>query len=325
MNIALIAGGYSGEYSVSLRSQKALMGFLSHSPYNIYSVVIRRGEWVVTDRKEYTIDKNDFSFVTDEGKRVAFDYAYITIHGTPGEDGLLTGYLDMMGIPYSCCRTLVGALTFDKFTCTHFLRSFGIHVAESRRVYRSDIGRIGALAKEIGLPVFIKPNTGGSSIATTRVDEENELEEALRIGFQESDVLLMERLLIGTEITCGCYKDKAGIHVLPITEVVTDNTFFDYDAKYNGQVQEITPARLADTMADKIRDLTREIYQLLDASGIIRVDYIIQQDVPYVLEVNTTPGMTETSFIPQQVRAAGLDMSQVLTDIIEYQVELAQK
>lgn len=325
MNIALIAGGYSGEYSVSLRSQRALMGFLKESPYSIYPVLIRKDEWIVNGEKEYPIDKNNFSFVTDDGERVVFDYAYVTIHGTPGEDGLLTGYLDMLGIPYSCCSTLVGALTFDKYMCTHLLRSFGVHVAKSRRIYRSDIEHIREIAREMGLPVFIKPNTGGSSIATTRVDKEDQLDEALRLGFEESDVLLMEQLMVGTEVTCGCYRDGDGIHALPITEVVTQNTFFDYNAKYNGQVQEITPARLTEEKTKEIRELTKDIYQILNASGIIRVDYIIQGDTPYLLEVNTTPGMTGTSFIPQQVQAAGLDISQVLQDIISYQIAEAQK
>lgn len=325
MNIALIAGGYSGEYAVSLRSQKALMRFLSQSPYTVYPVLIKEDGWVVNGHQEYPIDRNDFSFVDDEGKHIVFDYAYVTIHGTPGEDGLLTGYLDMLRIPYSCCSTLVGAVTFDKYTCTHLLRSFGIQVAESIRIYPSDAERIRELAQELGLPAFVKPNTGGSSIATTRVDHEDQLKGALELGFGESDVLLMERLITGTEVTCGCYRDGEGLHVLPITEVVTDNLFFDYNAKYNGEVQEITPARLTSERTQEVQALTRKIYQILDASGIIRVDYIIQDGTPYLLEVNTIPGMTETSFIPQQVQAAGLDIAQVLESIISYQIGSAQK
>lgn len=317
--IALIAGGYSSEYEVSLRSRSGILRFLEGSPFEIFSVLIRRDKWVVElEGEEYPIDKNDFTALLPSGERLAFDYAYITIHGTPGEDGLLTGYLDMMEIPYSCCPTAVGALTFNKYLCKHFLHSFGIEIAPGVRIRKGEAVCPTSLANEPGLPAFIKPNVGGSSFATFRVEEASEILPAIEEAFKEADEVLMEALITGTEVTCGAYEDAGGVHILPVTEVVPKNSFFDYDAKYNGQVEEITPARISMAMTAEIQKLTREIYGHLGASGIIRVDYIIRDGVPILLEVNTTPGMTATSFIPQQVAAAGLQVGEVLESIINY-------
>ncbi len=322
-NIALIAGGYSGELEVSLKSQKGLMTFLQGTPFNIFPVLITRDEWSVMYREEVRlpIDKNDFSFVTPEGVRTGFDFAYITIHGTPGEDGKLTGYFDMLGIPYSCCPTLTGALTANKYVCNRYLSSFGIDIARSVRLRPGDPIRPIVLAVDPGLPAFVKPNDGGSSVATTKVTTVEELAPAIALAFEEGSEVMVEHLISGTEVTCGCYRDAEGIHVLPVTEVVSHNEFFDYDAKYNGQVEEITPARISNELTSRIQDLTREIYVHLAASGIIRVDFIIEEGKPVLLEVNTTPGMTATSFIPQQVSAAGLDMGKVLTSIINYNLK----
>lgn len=316
--IALIAGGYSGEYEVSLRSRAGIISFLKGRPFDIYPVLIKRDKWIVElNEEEYPIDRNDFSF-TKDGERVSFDYAYITIHGTPGEDGLLTGYLDMLGIPYSCCPTAIGALTFNKYLCKHFLHSFGIQIAPSERLRRGDAIRPIILAVEPGLPAFIKPNVGGSSVATTRVEEVNEILPAVETAFSEGEEVLMETLISGTEVTCGAYEDSEGLHILPVTEVIPKNKFFDYDAKYNGAVEEITPARISAEMTAEIQHLTREIYGHLGASGIIRVDFIIENGTPVLLEVNTTPGMTATSFIPQQIAADGKSVGDVLEGIINY-------
>ncbi|MBR8703486.1 D-alanine--D-alanine ligase [Porphyromonas levii] len=316
--IALVAGGYSGEYEVSLKSRAGIMSFLEGHPLEIYPVLIQRNAWVVElDGQRYPIDRNDFSFERN-GERITFNYAYITIHGTPGEDGLLTGYLDMLGIPYSCCPTAIGALTFNKYLCKHFLHSFGIAIAPSVRLRRGDGIRPMILAVEPGLPAFVKPNVGGSSVATTRVDAVEGLLPAVEAAFAEGEEVLVEALITGTEVTCGAYEDAEGLHVLPVTEVVPKRAFFDYDAKYNGAVEEITPARIGDMMTTEIQQLTREIYGYLGASGIIRVDYIIEDGRPILLEVNTTPGMTATSFIPQQVAADGKDIGTVLEGIINY-------
>ena len=321
LKIALIAGGYSGEYTVSLSSQEGLMKFLSDSPYEIYPVLLRRDHWTVLGLEgDPEIDKGDFSFIHPEtGRKVRFDFAYITIHGTPGEDGHLTGYLDMLQIPYSCCPTLIGALTFDKYVCARYLSTFGIKIAPAVRLTKYDRIDIDDLLREPGLPCFVKPNNGGSSIATTHVTEREQLQPAIEKALTESGDVMIQSLITGTEITCGAYEDAEGIHILPITEVVPKSEFFDYDAKYNGAVDEITPARIPEETTARVRDLTHRIYRHLRAAGIIRVDYFIESDgTPVLLEVNTTPGMTATSFIPQQIRAAGLAPGKVLEGIIDF-------
>ena len=321
LKIALIAGGYSGEYTVSLSSQEGLMKFLSDSPYEIYPVLIRRDHWTVLGLEDTPeIDKGDFSFVHPEtGRKVRFDFAYITIHGTPGEDGHLTGYLDMLQIPYSCCPTLIGALTFDKYVCARYLSTFGIKIAPAVRLTKYDRIDIDDLLREPGLPCFVKPNNGGSSIATTHVTEREQLQPAIDKALAESGDVMIQSLITGTEITCGAYEDAEGIHILPITEVVPKSEFFDYDAKYNGAVDEITPARLPEETTVRVKELTHRIYRHLRAAGIIRVDYFIESDgTPVLLEVNTTPGMTATSFIPQQIHAAGLAPGKVLEGIIDF-------
>lgn len=325
-NIALVAGGYSGEYEVSIRSQKALQGFLSHSPYHIIPVLIRKENWTAEyEGEEYEIDRNHFGFITKSGEQVLLDYAYITVHGTPGEDGLLTGYLDMLDIPYSCCPTLVGALTFNKFFCNHYLSAFGVETARSILLKRGEKYSIDEIIGQNILPAFVKPNVGGSSIATTKVTSAEQLPQAIEQAFKAGEQVIIERLITGTEVTCGAYRDAEGIKTLPVTEVVPKNDFFDYDAKYNGAVEEITPARIGHDMTLRIQNMTRNIYGYLNAEGIIRVDYIIEENLPILLEVNTTPGMTDTSFIPQQVRAAGLQIGSMLQGIIEFQWSKSKK
>ncbi|MDO5036441.1 MAG: D-alanine--D-alanine ligase [Porphyromonas sp.] len=326
LKLALVAGGYSGEHEVSLRSQSGIASFLQVTPYDIYHLLITPQEWVALHGGErYPVDKNDFSVTLPDEGRVFFDYVYNTIHGTPGEDGLFTGYLDMLGIPYSCCPTAIGALTFDKYLCNRYLSTFEIPISPSVRLRDREEVDVERVLDELSLPLFVKPNMGGSSIATTRVDRADQLLEAVHRAFDEAPQVLVEQLIVGTEVTCGVYEDKRGIHVLPVTEVVPKNEFFDYDAKYHGAVEEITPARITEEMTNRIQELSCQIYGYLGASGIIRVDYIIQDGVPVLLEVNTTPGMTGTSFIPQQVRADGKTMEEVLVSIIDFHLEKHKK
>lgn len=318
-NIAIVAGGDSSEYIVSLKSAASIYTFLDSERYRATIVTLVNGVWraQVSDTEHYLIDKNDFSY-TKQGERCTFDYAYITIHGTPGENGLLQGYFEMIGLPYSCCGVLSAALTFNKFACNHYLKGFGFSVANSILLRKGDeVGNERVLG-EIGLPCFIKSNVGGSSFGVTKVKTEEQIQPAIAYAFKEGNEVIIEAYLEGTEVTCGCYKTASKEVMFPITEVVSENEFFDFDAKYNGQVQEITPARVADEIRDKIQACTMRIYDILGCNGIIRIDYIITNRTHVnVLEVNTTPGMTATSFIPQQVAAAGLDMREVLTDIIE--------
>jgi len=322
-NIAIIAGGDSSEIVVSLKSAAGIFSFIDGEKYNKYIVTISKGVWQVeTGRtpslQQYPIDKNDFSFTDENGKKTIFDFAYITIHGTPGEDGILQGYFDLLGIPYSNCGVLASALTFNKFACNQYLKGFGVRVAESLMLRKGQMIDSQTVVEKLGLPCFIKPNDGGSSFGVTKVKSAEQIQPAIAQAFAEGGEVVIESFMQGTEITCGIYKTKNKSVVFPITEVVSENEFFDFDAKYNGQVQEITPARISENLTKRVQDLTSAIYDILGAKGIIRIDYIItENEVINLLEVNTTPGMTETSFIPQQVKAAGLDIKDVMTDIIE--------
>ena len=318
-NVAIVAGGDSSEIVISLKSAEGLHSFIDKDKYNVYIGIVKKGEWaVVLPNGEHTpIDKNDFSFQEGDEKR-HFDFAYITIHGTPGEDGRLQGYFDMIGMPYSSCGMLVSALTFNKYVCNHYLQDFGIRIADSIHLFRGERIADEEVVNRLGLPLFVKPDDGGSSFRVTKVKEASGIQPAIEKAFREGKEVIIERFVEGTEVTCGCYKVAGKEVVFPLTEVVTENEFFDFDAKYNGQVSEITPARLSEELTRKIQRETSRIYDILGAKGLIRVDYIIPRDGdPVLLEINTTPGMTATSFIPQQVRAAGLDIREVMTDIIE--------
>lgn len=319
-NIAIVWGGYSSEIIVSEKSMAGIYSFMDKDKYNVYRVKIDKKGWTVdTDGQILPVDKNDFGFTCfGTGQKVVFDFAYITIHGTPGEDGRLQGYLDMLNIPYSTCDMMASALTFNKFICNKFLKNFGVHIADSYILRKNNNYDPDEIINNLKLPIFVKPNIGGSSFATTKVKKEEDLVQAINCAFEEAPEVIIERFIKGREVTCGCYRIKDIITVLPITEVITSNDFFDYKAKYEGEVQEITPAGLPGSITDKIQKLTHEIYDLIGAKGIIRVDYIITEDnTPVLLEVNTTPGMTQTSFIPQQVAAAGISMTEVLSEIID--------
>ena len=269
------------------------------------------------DGRTLPVDRNDFSFLLD-GQKVKFDFAYITIHGTPGEDGRLQGYFDMLRIPYSCCGVLAAALTYDKFACNQYLHAYGVRIAESLLLRQGQTITDDEVVEKIGLPCFIKPSLGGSSFGVTKVKTREQIQPAIAKAFDEAQEVVVEAFMDGTELTCGCYKTRDKSVVFPISEVVSHNEYFDYKAKYNGESDEITPARIPDELADRVKKLTSAIYDILGAQGIIRVDYIVTEgDKINLLEVNTTPGMTATSFIPQQVRAAGLDIKDVMTDIIE--------
>lgn len=322
--IAIIAGGDSSEHDVSLRSAQGIYSFLDKERYCVYVVEITGLAWEahLEDGTRSTVDKNDFSFMV-KGQKVKPDYCYITIHGTPGENGLLQGYLDLMRIPYSTSGVLVEALTFNKFTLNQYLKSWGVSVSESIMLRKGQTISNEEVIQRVGLPCFIKPNAGGSSFGVTKVKTPEQIQPAIELAMQEEGAeVMIEAFMKGTEISCGHYKTKKREVALPITEVVPANEFFDYNAKYNGEVQEITPARLSDEVTDRVHKLNSAIYQILGGNGIIRVDYIIGEgDKIQMLEINTTPGMTATSFIPQQVKAAGMEMKDILTEIIENQFD----
>ena len=320
---AIVCGGDSSEHDVSLRSAQGLYSFFDKERYNVYIVDIKGQDWHVElpDGTTAQIDRNDFSFIED-GKARLFDYAYITIHGTPGENGLLQGYFDLIDLPYSTSGVLVEAMTFDKFVLNQYLSGYGVSVADSLLIRKGyeELVTDDEIEERIGMPCFVKPAADGSSFGVSKVKCKDQLAPAIRKAMLESSEIMVESYLEGTEISIGVFKTKERSVVLPATEVVTSNEFFDYDAKYNGQVQEITPARLTEDITDRVRKITSHIYDILHCNGIIRIDYIISKEGKIsMLEVNTTPGMTATSFIPQQVKAAGLSMTDVLTEIVENQ------
>ena len=321
--IAIIAGGDSSEHDVSLRSAAGISSWLDRNKFIVYTIEVKGLEWTahLQDGSTAEVNRHDFSFM-ENGEKVKPDFAYITIHGTPGENGILQGYFDLLHIPYSSCSLLVAALTFDKFTLNQYLKGFGVKIAESILLRKNQAITAEEVMEKIGLPCFIKPNGAGSSFGVTRCTKKEDIQKAIEFARTECDEVMIEAELKGTEIANGVFKKKNGeAYVLPITEVVSQNEFFDYDAKYNGQVTEITPARLSDDTTKRVKALTKAIYTILGGSGIMRVDYIITkkegQDVINLLEINATPGMTQTSFIPQQARADGLEMTDILTEIIE--------
>lgn len=317
--IAIVAGGDSSENPVSLKSAATILEHMDKERYEPYILEIEGKKWQVHIKEGETapVDRNDFGFSLN-GTKVVFDYAYITIHGTPGENGVFEGYLRLMRIPFSTCDVLASALTFNKFVLNKTMKSCKINVANSMRLRKADKVDTDKIINKVGLPCFIKPTDGGSSFGTTKVKSPDQIIPAIKQAFKENNEIMIESFMQGTEVTNGYYKTRKREVKLPVTEVVPKKEFFDYDAKYNGQVEEITPARIPDRLRDRIQELTAKIYDLIGCHGIIRNDYIITDgDRINLLEVNTTPGMTATSFIPQQIRAAGMNLTDVLTEIIE--------
>ena len=318
-NIAVVYGGDSSEFIVSVKSSKNVFESIDPTIYNVWKVQMQGLNWDVIEGDQFiaSIDKGDFSFVK-KGEKIQFDFAYITIHGTPGEDGKLQGYFDMVKIPYSTCGVYSSALTFNKYFCSNYLRNFGVKMAKSIRLFKGDTIDTDKLIEELGLPVFVKPNAGGSSFGVTKVKEKSQLLAALEMATKESSDILIEEFIDGPEFTCGLVKLSNQEILFPVTEVIPQNEFFDFEAKYTvGKTDEITPARISPELTNKIQQLSLRIYNLCDCSGIVRIDYILKDGEFYFLEVNTTPGMTSTSFIPQQIAAMDRKLGDVLGLIIE--------
>ena len=319
-NIAVVAGGDSSEYVVSVRSGANVLRAIDTGLFNPWLTMIKGDEWVVLDGETILshIDKDDFSFNLD-GKKIKFDYAYIIIHGTPGEDGVLQGYFEMVNVPYSSSNVQASALTFNKYFCNNYLRSFGIPMAQSVRLLAGEKYSAAETVELLGLPLFVKPSAGGSSFGVTKVKKAEELIEAVNKALDESPEAIIEQFIAGQEFTCGVVKIGERKLVFPVTEVIPKNEFFNYEAKYiPGMADEITPARISEELTLKVQTLSSQIYDLCNCNGIVRIDYILNGDTFYFLEVNTVPGMTETSFIPQQIKAMGLNITDLLTDIITY-------
>ena len=310
-NIALIYGGNSSE--ISIQSGKFVASHIDKDRYNVYEVLLCGASWSVGGTE---IDKTDFS-LTVGGEKIRFDMAFILIHGTPGENGLLQGYLEMLGVPFNTCSAFVSALTFDKHSCKRFLDFAGVKMAKDLFLRRGSEYTPAEIVRDLGLPLFVKPSNGGSSFGVTKVKHEDELAAAMEEAFKECDSVLIEEALRGRELTNGIYCEGGRLITLPVTEIITEREFFDYDAKYLGESNEVCPAEISETLSEKVREITAFIYNYLGCKGLGRMDYILSGEDIYFLEINTVPGMTPMSLVPGQVRAAGIDLQQFFTTLIE--------
>lgn len=315
--IAIVTGGNSSESEISVQSANEVKNTLA-SKYELYIIMIRGNNWYWEDQggRYHNVDKNDFSLITDE-YRIRFDAVFIAMHGTPGENGLLQGYFDMMNIPYSSCGAFCSGLAFNKHACKLFLKEYDIPMAEAFLLRNGDKLEIEPIINKIGFPCFVKPNDSGSSFGITKVKAKNEFVPAIEKAFKESNEVLIESFMKGREVSCGVVKTKDRSIILPITELCTKNEFFDYEAKYLHNSIEITPADLSASIADEIQSISSRIYDLLGCKGIVRIDFIIIGDKPSFLEINTIPGMTKKSLIPQQAEAAGIPLDDLYSMVIE--------
>ncbi|MDR1984340.1 MAG: D-alanine--D-alanine ligase [Prevotellaceae bacterium] len=317
-NIAIVAGGNSSEYEISLKSASQIMSAVDRQKFNPFLVIIKGSKWIVKQehKHEIDIDKNDFSF-TENGSKTNFDCAYVTIHGTPGEDGKLQGYFEMIRLPYSTCDVLTSALSFNKFACKSYLATAGICMPKGIQILKGEKIDADDVIKNLGLPVFVKPNEGGSSFGISKVKSANDLQTAVDEAFEEDKSVIVEEFIEGRELTCGMIKIGETTMLFPVTEIITQNDFFDYDAKYNGQSQEITPAKISEEATHLVHDISSLIYNKMRCKGLVRIDYIYSRGKLYFLEINIAPGMTAQSLVPQQIQAAG----ETLTNVITMQIE----
>ena len=317
-NIAIVAGGDSSEYQISINSAKEITSNLNPEKYNIYTVIVRQGKWIVKQEgKDTPVDKNDFSFQSAKGK-IIFDIALIAIHGTPGEDGKLQGYFELTNIPYTSCDSFTSALTFNKFACKSFLKEFGIPTAKSVFLRKGETYETPEIINKLSLPCFVKPNNSGSSFGISKATNEDELRQGISDAFSEDDEVIIESFIEGIEVSSGLVITSKETHIFPLTEIVTKNDFFDYEAKYTeGKSEEITPARINTAMQEKCKKYSAEIYSRLGCRGIVRIDYIISGNIPYFLEINTVPGMSAESIIPKQIVAYGRKIGDIFDLVIE--------
>jgi D-alanine-D-alanine ligase len=331
-SIVVIYGSDSSEWEVSVRSGEFTASQIDGRKYDVYEMFARFGQWhlvayrrkgqeriVFSETERPVVDKSDFSAVV-EGEKVKFDYAYIMQHGTPGENGLMQGYLEMLGIPHSGCNAFVAAITFDKFSCKSYLKDVDfVKCADDIFLRKGEV--VDSLAQKavekLGLPMFVKPTDGGSSFGVTKVKKVEDFDKAVEVAFSEGNMLLAEAAIVGRELTCAVYFNGSENVALPVIEIISENEFFDYEAKYQGLSREVCPAQIPDELRDRIQDVSKKIYAHLGCAGLVRVDYICSGDDIYFLEVNTIPGMTSASLVPQMVRAAGMSMTDFLSTIIE--------
>ena len=319
--IALVTGGFSGEAVISYRSAATIYNHLDKNKFEVYKIDVTTNGWFYEDAsgKRTGVDKNDFT-ITPDGKKINFDAVFIGMHGTPGEDGKLQGYFDMLGLPYTSCNAASSALTFNKRYTTAVAAASGIHVARSVLFFKNQFENADEVVKDFKFPVFVKPNNGGSSIGMSKVnDASEELESAIEKAFREDDQAIVEEMIQGREFTVGVFKTRGEIVVLPLTEVSSHKEFFDFEAKYGGKSTETTPANLPDAWKEKLEAAAKKIYQVFNCRGVVRIDFIYneEKDQPYMLEINTIPGQSDASVIPQQVRAKGWNLGDFYTKLVE--------
>jgi len=321
-NIAILAGGDSSEWVISLKSAEQVKNVLDDQLYNKFMIVIRGTEWILKDDLgDIKINKDDFSVIKN-GAKINFDCAFIIIHGTPGENGLLQSYFELLRIPYTTCDVLVSALTFNKLACKAFVKEFGVLTAKAIILRKGDEVNISKIINYLGLPCFVKPNNGGSSFGASKVKLTEELLPAIENALKEDNEVIIEEFIKATELTCGVFKTRKNQYVFPITEVVSKNEFFDYEAKYTpGKSEEITPARISTEMEQRCKALSSSIYDILKCNGIVRIDYLLRENDLYFMEINTVPGMSQQSIIPQQVRVLGLELHEIFNELIDDSIE----
>ncbi|MGE0077116.1 MAG: D-alanine--D-alanine ligase [Bacteroidales bacterium] len=318
LNIAILAGGNSSEANISLKSAAQIASWIDSNKYNTYTIYIKGIDWVLKHPElgEICIDKNDFT-ATIKGEKIHFDCALIAIHGTPGENGLLQGYLEMMNIPYTSGSVMNSSVTFNKYYCKELVKETGVHLAKGIILKRGQKFDTESIIKTLGLPIFVKPNESGSSYGVSKVKFADDLIPAIDNAFKEDKTIILEEFIAGREFSSGVFKSDGKKILMPVTEIISMNEFFDYEAKYLSKSKEVTPAEISDNLMKKMQDLSSEIYDRLDCHGIVRVDYIVDNDRVYFLEINTVPGMSEASIIPQQVKAMGGNMRDMFTLVIE--------
>ncbi len=316
--IAIAAGGDSSEYEVSVKSAAGVARALSGN-YKVYIIMIRGTKWYWEDDKgrAFNVDKNDFTLKLDDTS-IRFDAVFIAIHGTPGENGLLQGYFDMLRIPYTSCGAFSSALTFNKQATKLYLKEYGIEMADALILRKGEEADVHGIITRTGLPCFVKPNASGSSCGVSKVKTAEEMLPAIEKAFAESSEVMIESFMNGREVACGVVKSRNRKLLLPVTEIISKNEFFDYEAKYTpGRSEEVTPANMEEDVVSEIQRLSSLVYDLLGCKGIVRVDFIVVKNKPFFLEINTVPGMTEESLVPQQAKAAGIELKDLYSMVIE--------
>ncbi|MDD3685993.1 MAG: D-alanine--D-alanine ligase [Bacteroidales bacterium] len=317
-NIAVLAGGYTSERKISLNSGNQILNSLDKSLYNAFLVEVNlNGMFCVKNEQKYPVDMNDFSFISPEGM-VKFDFAYIALHGSPGEDGQVQGWLDLLGIPYSACGVFASSVTFNKVACKKMLSGSGVNLAKSVVLYDGQGFDVDEIVNEIGLPCFVKPNTAGSSYGVTKVYKKEDFIDAVNAACEEDDTIIVEEFIGGVEVSCGVLKTEKEEIIFPVTEISTKNDYFDTEAKYTPELtEEITPARISKDETEAVQAFSSQIYDELECKGIVRIDYIIRKGTPYFLEVNSIPGMSAESIVPKQIRTIGRTMTEILSLVVE--------